>query len=166
MNNLQAQQKTIPISINHRNPFFAIQTSFDKALESFYKNFNGFDLPKFTTDEFENQAICPAIDIVDDKDHFKVEAEMPGMGEENIQVSIEDNILTIKGEKQTSKQDSKKNYLMREISYGAYERSIRLPDSADIDKAKASFKKGMLWVDIPKKIESIKQSKKIKVETA
>lgn len=161
MANLLNIKRSTPVNRNQNNPFFNIQNIFDKAWEDFYSS---FQLPSFSTKEFENLAITPAIDIVDDKDHFKVEAEMPGMGEDNIEVSISDGILTIKGDKQTSKQDKDKNYLMREINYGSYMRSIRLPDSVDIDKAKASFKKGMLWVDIPKKSEVTKQSRKLTVE--
>ena len=86
--------------------------------------------------------------------------------EEDVKVSVSDGILTVKGEKTTSKQDQDKNYLMREINYGCYERNIPLPDSADLSKVQASFKKGMLWVNIPKKAEAIKERREIKVEKA
>ncbi len=104
------------------------------------------------------------MDIVDDKENLKIEVEMPGMGEEDIKVSIADGILTIRGEKETSKKDEGKNYVRREIGYGSYERTIPLPDSVDVEKAKASFKKGMLWVTIPKKPESVKRSRELKIE--
>lgn len=153
-------RKSTPIRHSH-NPFIKMQTALDKMVEDFYSS---FELPSFPAKEFENLMISPAIDIIDDEKHFKVEAEMPGMGEEDIQVTISEGILSIKGEKETSKQDKDKNYTMREINYGSYERTIRLPDSVDVDKAKASFKKGMLWVDIPKKVGAATQSKKLKVE--
>lgn len=156
-------KKSIPISIEktqRKNPFLALQSELDKAMRDFY---NVFETPS-VFDKFEGLTISPSIDLVEDKDSFKVEAEMPGLGEEDIKVSISDGILTIKGEKTTSKQDENKNYLSREINYGCYERSIVLPDTVDIDKAKASFKKGMLWITIPKKAEAIKKARELKVE--
>lgn len=139
------------------NPLQRIQHALDRTMDD-------FEWPLLSERAFEHLVITPAIDIVDDSEHFKVEAEMPGMGERDIEVNIDDGILNIKGEKTTSKKDKDKNYLMREINYGCYERSIRLPDSVDLSQAKASFKKGMLWIDIPKKAEAVKSSKKLKVE--
>ncbi|MDI9818378.1 MULTISPECIES: Hsp20/alpha crystallin family protein [unclassified Legionella] len=162
--NLSNRKKSIPITSNQlSNPFARMQAVLDKTIEDFY---SAFEFPSFSSKEFENLAISPAMDIVDDKDQFKIEVEMPGMSEENVQVSISEGILTIKGEKESSRQDRDKNYLLREISYGSCERSIRLPDSVDIDKAKASFKKGMLWVEIPKKPESSKKNRTLKIEKA
>lgn len=151
---------SIPIQ-HSRNPFLAMQQELDKAMDNFL---HWFETPKYSLQNFENSKLFPSLDIIDEKDHIKVEAEMPGLGEKDIQVSISDGMLTIKGEKTTSTKDKNKNYLMREISFGSYERSIALPTSADSSKAKATFKKGMLWVDIPKRSEAIKQAKEIKVE--
>ena len=162
MATLPIWRKSFPIR-HQQNPLVKMQTALDKIMEDFYHD---FDLPSFPTKEFENLMISPAIDIINDEKQFKVEAEMPGMGEEDIQIAINEGMLTIKGEKETSKQDKDKNYSMREINYGSYERTIRLPDSVDIDKAKASFKKGMLWVEIPKKADAATQSRKLKVEKA
>lgn len=161
MTTLMNWNKTIPVTIlNNRRPLTNLQSEFEKIMSSF----NSFMEPQFSTKALENLTIQPSIDLVEDKENFKIEVEMPGVGEEDIKVSISDGMLTIKGEKSTSKQDKSKNYLMREIGYGYYERSIALPDSVDIDKAKASFKKGMLWVSIPKKTESVQRSRDLRVE--
>ncbi|MCD6046101.1 MAG: heat-shock protein [Gammaproteobacteria bacterium] len=163
--NLLSTKKNVLVSASppKHNPFWPLQNALDNAMSEFYGWFEPFNFP---TERFENILLHPAIDIVDSEDQFKVEAEMPGMGEEDVQVSINNNVLTIKGEKTTSKQDKSKNYRMREISYGSYERSVLLPDTVDVDKAKASFKKGMLWVVLPKKPESTKKSCTIPVEKA
>jgi len=163
MANLINWKKSVPVSIEkiqRKNPFIGLQSELDKTMRDFY---NMFEMPS-VFDKFEGLTISPLIDLVDDKGSFKIEAEMPGLGEEDIKVSISDGMLTIRGEKTTSKQDEDKNYLSREISYGCYERSIALPDTVDIDKAKASFKKGMLWVNIPKKAEAVKKTRELKVE--
>lgn len=156
-----SSKKSIPISTNDRGSFLSLRNELDKFINGFADWSDTFNFPKM---HFENLSLSPSIDLVDDKDQFKVEVEMPGMGEEDIKVSINNGILTIKGEKTVSKEDNAKNYTRREIHYGTYERSLSLPDTIDIDKAKASFKKGMLWVTIPKKPEYSKGSKEIQVE--
>ena len=162
MVNLINWKKSVPVSVetHRKNPFLALQSELDKAMRDFYSL---FEMPSIF-DKFEDLTISPFVDLVEDKDSFKVEAEMPGLGEEDIKVSISDGILTIRGEKTTSKQDENKNYLAREINYGCYERNIALPDSVDAEKAKASFKKGMLWVNIPKKAEAAKKVVNLKLK--
>lgn len=154
----------IPLSfMQTRNPFVSLQTELDKAMQDFYQFLN---LPRSSSQEMLNQKIMPPIDIVEDDKNFKIEAEMPGMGEEDIKVIVNKGILTLKGEKKTSKKDEGKNYMMREIGYGYYARDITLPDNVDIDQAKASFKKGMVWINLPKKPGSEKQSRELKIEKA
>lgn len=161
MNTTQPSKKNVPITIREISPFVSLHNELNRALSNFSNIFEPFNFPRA---DFENIGLFPSIDIVDDKEHYKIEAELPGMGQEDIKVTINNGVLNIKGEKTTSKQDKDKNYLSREIKYGFYERSIPLPEGVDIEKAKASFKKGMLWVDIPKKTEYIKGSKVVQVQ--
>lgn len=100
---------------------------------------------------FDNLKINPLIDLIEDENSFKIEIEMPGVDENDIQLSIINNVLNIKASKEISKKNESKNYAMREIGYGSYERSISLSDDVDIDKAESTFKKGTLWVTFPKK---------------
>lgn len=102
-------------------------------------------------ERFENLKCLPSMDLVEDEKNFKVELEMPGMDEKDIKISFADNVLTIHGEKERSRKNETKNYISREINYGRYDRSITLPSSVDIEKATASFKKGMLWIILPKR---------------
>ncbi len=102
-----------------------------------------FSSAKMGLDQFENLDLMPSMDIVEDEEHFNVQVEMPGMDEKDIKVSFADNTLTIAGEKSSSHKNKNKKYISREINYGRYERTISLPNTVDIDKASASFKKGM-----------------------
>ncbi|KTD42303.1 Hsp20/alpha crystallin family protein [Legionella parisiensis] len=152
------------IQINRtQNPFLSLQHEIDRL----FRDFNEF-LPtsKFNLGQFERLDISPSMDVVEDKEHFCVQLEMPGMDEKDVKVSITDNVLTISGEKSSSKKNEGKKFIAREISYGKYERSISLPATVDLAKAKATFKKGMLWVDLPKKTESKAGVRSIKVEQA
>lgn len=145
------------------NPFLRLQQEVNHAMSDFYDLFEPLNV---NLEKFENLKLSPALDIVEDKDCFKIEAEMPGMGEEDVTVTFNDNRMTIEGKKSTSKKDEKKNFVSREITYGRYERTVSLPLTADIDKATASFKKGMLWVTIPKKALGKVNAKSIKIEKA
>ena len=144
-------------------PFLSIQKEVDKALNGFY---DLFEARPFNLKEYENLNILPSMDLIEDEHSFKLEVEMPGMDEKDITVSLNNNVLTIRGEKSTSKKNDRKNYIAREINYGCYERNISLPQTADGQKVTASFKKGMLWVTIPKKVGSQGNGQQIKIEKA
>lgn len=162
MNSLINWKKAAPTIFRKKdNPFSSLQEELNRVMKDFDHWFN---TPATAKEHFENLSITPAVDIVEDKTNFKIEVEMPGLGGEDIKVSIHDNMVSIKGEKATSKKDDGKNFLNREITYGSYERLINLPDSADLEKAQASFKKGMLWITVPKKAESVKQARDLKIE--
>jgi HSP20 family protein len=145
----------------YRDPLTRVHGALDEMLQNFY---NTFERPTFPLEEFENLTLSPSIDIVDEENRFKLEAEMPGLCEKDIDISITNGTLHIKGEKKTSTQDKDKNYLVREIHYGSFERNILLPENVDTTQVKATFKKGMLWVEIPKKTEKKRTSKHIKIE--
>ena len=162
MTNILNLDKPTPINFSQKNPFIPIQRELIKALNYFN---HWLDLPTFATQELDSLSLTPAIDIVEDFQNFKIEVEMPGIGEEDIKISIMEGMLFIRANKTGSRKDENKNYRMREINYGSYERRIALPPSADIDHAKATLKKGMLWVTIPKKGESTQKSRDIEVET-
>ncbi len=165
MKNLSHWKKTIPVfSQRAQSLFDPLQREIDNAINEFY---NMLQPPvSSSVDDVDKLMINPFVDIIEDENTFKVEVEIPGMGEEDVKVAIKDQILSITGKKETSKKDEGKNYISREISYGFYERDILLPDYVDPDKAKASFKKGMLWVSFPKKEGAGKKIREIKVENA
>lgn len=162
MNTLLKWKKATPISIEHsRNPFLSLHQEVDDAFRDFY---NLFGHNKPSLEQFENLDLLPSMDIVEDENSFTVQVEMPGLDEKDIKVSFSDGMLTITGEKTVSKKNENKKYHTREISFGKYERTISIPQSLDVDKANASFKKGMLWIAIPKKTQSKQSSHDIKVE--
>lgn len=148
------------------NPLSSLQKTLNKAMSDLFSAGSLMEVPHFLPEKLEGLTISPSVDIINDKKNFKVEFEIPGMGKEDVKVSIGDGMLTIKGEKKISRKDKGKDYLLREISYGNYERSISLPESVDINQAKATFKKGMLWVDIPKKPATAKAFRELKIEEA
>lgn len=92
----------------------------------------------------------PDVDIVESKDNIEVQVDLPGMEKDDIKVSVEDSILTIKGERKAMKEEKDKNYHQIERTYGTFTRSFSLPTSVEGQKIKANYKNGVLKIDLPK----------------
>lgn len=130
--------------------------------------FEGFGVPGlFPSRRFGTAfaALSPSFDISETDDALKVTAELPGMDEKDIEVSLDNNALTIRGEKREERDESKKNYHVRERSFGSFERSFPLPEGMDKEHVKATFKKGVLDITLPKTEKAKAQSKKIAITT-
>lgn len=142
------------------SPFIGIHRAVNEAMKDFYSM---LDPAASNLGLLDTRSMFPAMDVVDAGNQFLIELEMPGMDESHIDISLNDNILTVRGKKTITKESKDKNYLNREIRYGSYERSIELPLTANADKASASFNNGILCITIPKKAEHHSQTKKIKI---
>lgn len=110
-----------------------------------------------------SHVLFPAIDIVENDKEFDVRAEVPGMELDDIDISVSEGLLTLKGAKKEEKEEKDKNYLRRESSYGSFQRTVVLPGAADSDKAEASFKNGIVSITIPKKQGAIQKSRKLQI---
>lgn len=106
----------------------------------------------------------PSLDLSETKNEFVVKAELPGIDPKDIDISLTNDILTIKGEKKQEKEEKEENYHLIERSYGSFTRAIRIPGQVQSDKITASFKNGVLKVVLPKTEEAKKKEIKIKVE--
>jgi HSP20 family protein len=108
----------------------------------------------------------PAVDVIEGEKAYELTAELPGMDEKNVEVKVVNDTLTIKGEKQEEKEEKEKDYYLHERTFGSFERSFDIPEGVDAAKIEASFKKGVLTVTLPKKLEAQKPAKKIEVKAA
>ncbi len=106
----------------------------------------------------------PAVDVVDEKDHVVVKAELPGLAKEDVQVDLTDSTLTIRGEKKQEKEVKEKNFYRREREYGSFSRAIRLPAEVKTGEATAVFKDGVLEVRLPKTEEAKQKAVKVPVK--
>jgi len=107
---------------------------------------------------------APSVDIAETENDVLVTAELPGIKQEEVDITITDDVLTLKGEKKEEKEIKKENYHRIERSYGSFQRSINLPTGVQGDKAKASYKDGILRISIPKAEEAKPKQIKINVE--
>jgi len=96
---------------------------------------------------------------------YKVELELPGVEEKDIEITLHDHVLMVKGEKRAAREEEGKSYYFSERSYGLFQRSFRLPGDVDADAIDAKFCNGILTVILPKNIEQIEKAKRIKVNT-
>jgi HSP20 family protein len=106
----------------------------------------------------------PSLDVSETKNDLVIKAELPGMDSKDIDISLSNGFLTIKGEKKQEKEEKDENYHLIERGYGTFTRSVRLPREVQSDKITASFKNGVLRVTLPKSEEAKKKEIKIKVE--
>jgi HSP20 family protein len=104
----------------------------------------------------------PSVDVSETKDALLVKAEVPGMDAKDIDISLSNDVLTIRGKKEQEKEQKEENYHRIERSYGSFTRSIRLPREVQSDKIKASYKNGVLTINLPKSGEG--KEIKIKVD--
>ena len=107
---------------------------------------------------------APAVDIKETAEAVVVKAEVPGMDAKDINISVTGEVLTIKGEKKSEREEKEENYHLVERSYGSFSRSLTLPAAVDLDKIEAKYDKGVLTVTCPKK-EEVKP-KPIEIKTA
>jgi len=108
-----------------------------------------------THTDFYEADWMPRVDISETDDNLVIAAEIPGMKKEDINISVEDGVLTLKGERKHENEKKEKNYHRIERSYGSFYRSFRLPPSVDTEKVHASYKDGVLKVTLPK-LEEVK----------
>jgi len=106
---------------------------------------------------------APAVDIMEDEHNILVKAELPDIDEKNVEIKVEDNVLTLRGEKKLEREEKKENYHLIESSYGSFSRSFTLPGTVEQDKISAKYDKGVLRVTLPKKEETKPKTVKIQV---
>ncbi|MDD3284469.1 MAG: Hsp20/alpha crystallin family protein [Patescibacteria group bacterium] len=104
------------------------------------------------------QANLPSLDIYQDKDNVYAKVALPGVDPEKVDITIENDILSVRGSSEKKSEIDEKNYYRKEIRFGSFHRSVQLPTHVNGDKAKAEFENGILKIQIPKK-EEVKPKK-------
>ncbi len=141
--------------------FQTLHKEMNRVFDDFHR---GFNFPAFKNDlRFEGSVLSPKVNVTETDNTIEISAELPGVEEKDIDVSLSDQVLTIKAEKKSETEDTSKDYHLVERSYGSFQRSLRLPFDIEADHVKADFKNGVLMVSLPKPPELEKSVKKIKV---
>ncbi|MFH1866530.1 MAG: Hsp20/alpha crystallin family protein [Patescibacteria group bacterium] len=130
-------------------PMFSATDEFDKWFE---------DWPGLS----QMSNFVPALDVYQTKDDVVVEAPLAGIDPDNVNISIENDVLTLEGKSEKKSEVDEKNYYRKEVRFGSFHRSVALPAAVNGDKAKATYEKGVLKIVIPK--EERAKPKTVKVE--
>jgi HSP20 family protein len=110
-------------------------------------------------------AATPRMDISESDDGIRIETDLPGVADKDVEVRLDDDVLTIHGERKAEKRDEKDNYHVMERSMGAFQRSMRLPFAVDPEQVKARFDNGVLTIDLPKSPQHAR-SQRIEVQAS
>ena len=137
------------MSITRYDPFRDLRTLQDEVNRLFSSNLSR----SFGDEGIARGAWAPTVDIYENKDHIVLEAELPGMNREDFELSIENNVLTLRGERRFEKRDDSDNYHRVERSYGSFTRSFTLPQTVSPENVTAEYKNGVLRVVLQKREE-------------
>lgn len=153
----------------------------DRPFESFYKEMDALhkEMSRLFDDFWKGGAhlemtkqpwaleeLTPRVDETEDEKAFHIRVELPGMDKDDVDLTLADGILTIRGEKKREEEEKGKDFYRTERAFGKFSRSLRLPMDVDESKVDASFAKGVLYIDLPKTEEAKKKIKHISVKAA
>lgn len=127
---------------------------------------NFFDAPTGRSSSGTPRRWIPAMDLIETTDHYVLRADLPGLGDEDVNVQLEDNVLTISGERKTEQHTEQEGYYRLERAFGGFSRSLTLPDGVDPDSVQAHFARGVLEVTIPKPEQKKPRQVQIKLGTS
>jgi HSP20 family protein len=171
---VKTEQKPVERAISARGwaPIESLHREIDRLFEDFDRRGwlppfrrSIFDIEPLWRREIKWQA-APSVDIVEAEGAYEVTAELPGIDAKDIEVKLVNDELSINGEKQEEKEEKKKDYYLRERTFGSFERRFALPDAVDTEKIEARFNNGVLTVMLPKKTTTIKPAETITVKQA
>lgn len=144
-------RRRIPVRYVNRAPASPVQRNFNQLFDEFFNEFS------FALRPSNGAGFNPSVDISENDTEIKIEAELPGLDEDDVEVSLADNVLTISGEKKAENEDEGENYYHLERSYGSFKRSVTLSHEVDADEIDATFKNGVLQITLPKLPDDVKK---------
>jgi HSP20 family protein len=136
------------------HPFDRLHREIDELFDSYYRGFGSLG---------RRFAAAPGFEVSETEDEIRIKAELPGMDEKDIEVSLDENVLTIHAERKDEHEEKKRSYQVSEMSYGRFQRSVPLRTDIDRDKAKARFKRGVLTLTLPKTEQAKAERKQIPI---
>ncbi len=144
------------------HPFYSLQKEMNSLFDNFFRGFDvaprGFAV--------QMAGFTPSVDVKENDKEFIIKAELPGVEEKDIDVTVTNDVVTIKGEKKEEKEEKDKNYYYMERSYGSFCRVIPLEADIEAGKTEAKFKNGILDIKIPKNQSTKAKGTKVSIKTS
>lgn len=145
-----------PLDLFQRE-FSGFQREMDRLFDNFFGDGNGF------ASRVWPEGKMPSVDEATDEKGYHVKVDLPGMEEKDIDISLEDGVLTVRGERSVEDEQKDRDFVRKERAWGSFERSVALPFEVDQDKVAATFRKGVLSIDLPKSASAKSKVRKISV---
>src|SRR5579863_3644187 len=142
-------------------PFREFSTLQDRMNRLFRENYSG----EGRDESLSTSSFAPAVDVYEDEHNVTLKIEVPGIDEKDIDVRIENNTLTVRGERKIEKEEKEENYRRVERQYGSFTRTFNLPTTVDSEKVSANYDKGVLKIALPKKAAAKPKQIKVNVGT-
>jgi HSP20 family protein len=151
-------------------PWRSLREEIDRVFEGFAKGWPSLLRPEPFRWPAETLAragfeMSPVVDLSETDKAYEIKAELPGMDEKDVTLTLRDDVLTLKGEKKSEREEKKEDYYLSERRFGSFRRSFRLPDDANADKIQASYAKGVMSITVPKSASTKKKERKISVKS-
>ena len=159
---IKKTEPTTPALRPHGDPFSAMRSEMDRVFDNFLGR-RWLDSPNILGGNLRADVASPTVDVRESPTEIVIEAELPGLTDNDIDVSLKDGVLMIKGEKKSEREEKKDDYHVTERSYGRFQRAFRVPNTIDEDKIEAKLDKGVLHLTLPKLPEAVKKEKKIQI---
>jgi HSP20 family protein len=155
-------KRNYPTVANHneREDFLTLRSGINELFDSFF-NFDERNSMAQLEPTFTHM---PVVDVTETEKGFKFKFELPGLSAEDIDVTLEDSTLTVKGEKKEEREEKTEEYISQERSYGRFRRSFALPERVEVEEAKAEFDKGVLLISVPKSKDIAKKARKLEIK--
>jgi len=163
------RKERIPTAVARREeeqPFLELHRRMNDLFDSFFDDFDvGFGRSWPARAGRSALDLSPRVDVSETDTEVVVSADLPGLEEKDLQVTVDQDLLTLRGTRQEEREDKKRNYHVMERSYGEFQRVIPLPAGVDQEHVKAAFKKGVLTVRLPKLPEAQSRKRTIAIES-
>ncbi len=167
----KSEKRAVPSRREHAfAPFLTLRDQVDRLFEEFAGDWrmpslrrDFFDWEPFRTPLWTHGLVDVRFDVSETDKALELTAELPGIEEQDVELLLGDGVLTLKGEKRAEQEQKEKDYYLSERRYGAFSRSLRLPETVDPGKIKATFDKGVLRIVMPKRAEAKAEKKKIAI---
>jgi HSP20 family protein len=158
------EKQSREVAPRYLDPFGALRSEMDRLFDTFM----GGGLPTFpgmfTPGGTRGFALTPSLDVKETDKEIVLEAELPGLKDKDISLTLQNGMLTIQGEKRLDYDEEKEDYHVMERRYGSFSRSLRVPDTVDEANVEARFENGVLKVTLPKRPESAGEQRKIEIK--
>lgn len=151
----------LPILKSRSTDIASNRRNIENIFEEFFNDFHRLSSPLLS--ETVRASFLPKLNISETDNKYFIEAELPGVKQDEVELKLDNNILTMKGKTEENNEKKERNYFMRERYYGSFQRSLTLPNNINEDDINATFKDGILNIEITKKQEN--STKKIEVKT-